>query len=185
MDDKPEPKIPHYSGSIPLSDYNGSKSVIAKLGEMDIKSTRLQVATLIVAVLTFIATMYLYLDKKEAFNLQSQCAQRAKDFVPNDPSAGYANAYSEKDNRCYVELTHNNPNNQVGGYNYTADIWDANSGPSGKIYAQMNIYLPKGTGEFNYAAGKVEECFVGDTKCTSYDQFNSLVKTVYGIDGNF
>lgn len=125
--------------------------------------------------------------RQEAFNLQGQCAQRAKDFVSaNDSTAGYANAYSENDNRCYVELTHNMTNDyNVGGYNYTADVWDADGGSTGKIYAQLNIYLPKGTGEFNYAAGKVEECFVGDTKCTSYDQFNSLVKTAYGIDGNF
>ncbi len=121
------------------------------------------------------------------FSLQSQCAQRAKDFVSaNYPTDGYANHYNSKENKCFVELTDNKVNDYVvGGYNYMADVWDANDGPSGKIYAQINIYLPKGTSEFNYTAGKVEECFVGETQCNSYDQFNSLVKKAYGIDGNF
>jgi hypothetical protein len=122
-------------------------------------------------------------NQQAAFNLQSQCAQNAKSFVSaNDPSAGYANAYNSINNKCFVELTHNEVNNSVGGYNYTGDVWDAQAGPSGKIYAQVNILIPEGQNEFNYSAGEVIVCSVGQTQCTSLGQFNSLVKSTYGID---
>lgn len=159
---------------------------------MNTKKLKIPLIILIVVVAVFIAVVYLLSklndsSRHEVFDLQGRCAQRAKSFMTaNDPTAGYTNAYNVKDNKCYIELTHNVPNNQiVGGYNYTADVWDVDSGSNGKIYANINIYFAKGINRYNYDAGEIELCSVGETKCTSYSQFNSMVKNIYGIDGNF
>lgn len=157
---------------------------------MNTKKLKVLLFILIIVIVVFTAITYLLFKsnastKQEVFNLQGQCAQRAKSFMSaNDPTAGYTNAYHSNDNKCFIELTHNLANNQVGGYNYTSDIWDVDAGSNGKIYAQINIYIPKGQNEFNYSAGEVELCSVGQTRCTSLDQFNSLVKDAYGIEVN-
>ena len=157
---------------------------------MSTKKSNILFVTLIIAIVVLTAVGYLLFRsndsiKREVFDLQGQCAQRAKSFLStNDPTAGYANSYSSKDNKCFIELTHNLPNEQVGGYNYTGDVWDASAGPNGKIYAQINIHIPKGQNEFNYSVGEVELCSVEQTQCTSLNQFNSLVKDTYGIEMN-
>lgn len=170
------------------------------------KSKKIGLIILLVAVIFTVG----YLTKKKEllpslvknqtnFELQNGCSTMSATFKKeNFPNSTYKNNYSVNHEKCFIEIITIKRNNQIGGWDYSAEVKDVSTGPAGYNYAALEMYVDydlKGSAlgvpdvcGITSACEIVPLCYVGSTPCaenlgsgSKYYSFNRLVQETYGI----
>ena len=112
---------------------------------------------------------------QSSLDLQAKCAEAAEDFVGrlNDP-ASYFPHYSKKLDGCYMRVGF-----YLGQTNEKVKLKNGkemNIKHSNFMVTLYNVFEGKMMGTVAHEEGKEQECWVGNTKCTTVDEFENLIR---------
>ena len=134
------------------------------------------------------------------FDLQSKCSEISANLAKTSfPHSTYLNNYVSNLGKCMVEIITIKKDTRREGWDYSARVIDATTGPAGHDYAVLEMYVDYDLNNgalgvsdvcspIKSACEAVTICFVGSKSCdktsgvgSQYYSFNSLVGSTYGI----